>query len=465
MRRTLTLTERATYALMAAVLLTPLMALPLQAGDTTRLEGVITDNGGKPLEKVEVWFENASIKQKRVGPVKSNKKGHYVHPFLDIGPDWRVIPSLSGYKVLKVSWRIVDSQRNDRGKSEALMDSKQEIPPVHPVPVGSDGVNEVNFVMVKDAEFNDALRQALAQRQGGAAPASGAPGTPAPAAPGTPAAPAPPGGAPAPAAAPSPAGAPAGGSGHNVSEALELMKAGKNEEAIPILQDYLEKNPNNGPLQFTLGKAFVMTKRYEEAVPALMKSLALKPDQAGAHFYLGIVHSSMGQDDEALKEFVAEIPISPNEDAAYSNAAALYEKQGKLDEALEYYKKAAEANPKRADLHASMAGIYEKKGNKTAAEAEYKALADIDPNNAAVTWYNIGALAKNNDRNEEAVRAFTKAVELDPNYAVAHRELGYALVKQGDFKGAAVHFNRYVALAPKASDAAEIRDMAKQLGQ
>jgi len=437
-------------ALLAAAMLVLGAPNPAHAADTTKVSGSVADASGTPLEKVEIWFENAKIQGKRVGPVKTSKKGKYIYPYLDVGiePEWRVVPKLPGYLVLKVSWKLIDSQRNDRGTSEAILNTKQEFPALHPVPVGDSGVNEVNFIMVKEADFNNALRQAVTATQGAtsAPQASAAPGSAAP--------------APV-AAAPAPTSPPA----RSVTEAVDLIKAGKSEEAIPILREYVEKNPENAPVQFTLGKACINTKQYDQAVPALQKALALKPDQPGAHFYLGIAYAQMGQDSEALREFEAEIPITPDQDAAYSNAAAIHEKMGNPDKALEYYRKASEIAPSRPELHASMAGIYEKKGNQAAAQAEYRALAEADPAHAAVTWFNIGAIAKNSDRNEEAVRAFQKAVELDPGYAAAHRELGYTLVKQGDFKGAVAHFNKYLDLAPKAPDAGEIRAMAKQLSR
>jgi len=431
-----------------AALLVTLGWAPAVAGDTTKVSGTITDAGGKPLAKVEVFFENAKIKEKKVGPVKTNKNGRYIHPFLDVGiePEWRVVPRLPGYMVLKVKWKLVDSERQDRGSNEVVLNSKQEFPAIHPVPVGSEGVNEVDFVMVKEEEFAGALRGAAVRKPGGSAPEAGA-ASPAGSTPG--------GEAPFP--------APPAAAGKSVGEALELLKAGKNEEAIPILKDYLEKTPNNAPIQFTLGKAYIVTKQYDLAIPPLAKSLAIDAGHAGSHFFLGIAYSEMGQDDDALKEFLAEIPISPNQDAAYSNAASIYEKQGKLDPAIEYYRKAVEINPTRAEMHASLAGLYEKKGDQAKAETEYKALADVDPAHASVTWYNIGAIARNNRKNGEAVRAFSKAVELDPQYAMAHRELGYALVQQGDFAAALTHFKKYLELAPKASDATAIQDTVRQL--
>jgi tetratricopeptide (TPR) repeat protein len=443
---------RKPFLLTTMTMLAAAAASPALATDTTKVTGLVVDASGAPLEKVEIWFENANIQGKRVGPVKTSKKGKYTYPYLDVGiePEWRVVPKLPGYLALKISWKLIDSQRNDRGTNEQILSTKQEIPAIHPVLVGDSGINEVNFVLVKEADFNNALRQAVASKQGGgAAPPAALPAAPAGSA--APSAPV----APAPEAPPS----------HTVTEAVDLIKAGKSDEAVPILKEYLEKNPENAAVQFTLGKAYINSKQFDQAIAPLQKTLAIKPDQPGAHFYLGIAYSQMGQDAEALKEFEAEIPISPEQDSAYSNAAAIYEKQGNLNKALEYYKKAAEIAPNRAELHASMATIYEKQGNQAAAQAEYKALAEADPAHAAVTWFNIGAIAKNSDRNEEAVRAFQKAVELDPAYAAAHKELGYALVKQGDFKGAVAQFNKYLELSPKAADAGEIRSMAKQLSQ
>jgi len=212
-------------ACLAGTLLTLAAGKPAHAEVTAKVTGVVTDDSGNPLEKVEVWFENATIQGKRVGPVKTSKKGKYTYPYLDISiePLWRVVPKLPGYLVLKVNYRLVDSQRNDRGANEAILNTKQEFPSIKPVPVGDVGVNEVNFVMVKEADFNNALRQAVATKQGGspatpsAAPAAGATAAPS----------APQAGAPA---------APTAPAAHNVTEAVDLIKAGKSDQAIPILK-------------------------------------------------------------------------------------------------------------------------------------------------------------------------------------------------------------------------------------
>jgi tetratricopeptide (TPR) repeat protein len=88
----------------------------------------------------------------------------------------------------------------------------------------------------------------------------------------------------------------------------------------------------------------------------------------------------------------------------------------------------------------------------------YQKVAAIDPRNAAILFYNIGVKAWNENRGKDATKAYQKAVEIDPNYAQAHRELARALMATQDFKGALAHFQEYLKLEPKAPDAKEIQD-------
>src|SRR4029078_9360035 len=92
-----------------------------------------------------------------------------------------------------------------------------------------------------------------------------------------------------------------------------------------------------------------------------------------------------------------------------------------------------------------------------AAERDHRVCA-IGARNAAILFYNIGVKAWNENRGKDATKAYQKAVEIDANYAQAHRELARALMAQTDFKGALAHFQEYLKLEPKAADAKEIQD-------
>lgn len=52
------------------------------------------------------------------------------------------------------------------------------------------------------------------------------------------------------------------------------------------------------------------------------------------------------------------------------------------------------------------------------------------------------------ERVEEAIKAFDKAIELDPKYAAAYNEKGYALACLEKHNGAIRCYNQAIALKP-----------------
>src|SRR5207245_9558211 len=115
-------------------------------------------------------------------------------------------------------------------------------------------------------------------------------------------------------------------------------------------------------------------------------------------------------------------------------------------------------DPTKTEAYLQAASIYEKRKDTPKANEMYQKVIALDPKNAAVSFFNIGVHAWNENRAKDATQAFKKAVEIDPSYAVAHRELARALMGSQDFDGALKHFQEYLKLSPQASDRKEIQD-------
>jgi hypothetical protein len=149
----------------------------------TRVRGKVVDHLGKPMAKVPIYFEAVDIK-KTVGPVRTNKTGEFIYATLDrsVARKWRVIPRLEGYKVVKVSYDLVDSGGEEVDKRELILGSKQEFPDLPLVLVGDAGRNVVDFMLAKEADFVAATQAEQRKResaQGGGTTAAGAPAPPA----------------------------------------------------------------------------------------------------------------------------------------------------------------------------------------------------------------------------------------------------------------------------------------------
>jgi tetratricopeptide (TPR) repeat protein len=433
--------------------------VPAFAEGLTKVKGKVVDKDGKPMAKVPIYFEAVDIK-KTVGPLRTNKEGAYLIATLDrtVAKTWKVVPKLEGYKVVKVTIEIVDSAGDELQKNEVLMGSKQEFPEIQLALVGDEGRNVVDFVLAKDADFVAAVqveqrkRQAAQAGAAGAAPAAGAPaGGAAPAAdagaPGAPAAP----DAAAPRITPELA--------QMLQKAKSLADAGNHVQAIELYRSFLAKDPTGNPAAYYyLGKSLFETDDDPTAAQAFSKGLELKQDMKGAHFYLGNIALRDDNATAAAAEYEKELTLSPDSDPVLYNLGQACYKMGDFDRAVAALDRAAVVNPQKPEILMLLATIHEQRNDKVKADEMYQKVAAIDPHNAAILFFNVGVKAWNENRPKEAVQAYRKAIEIDPSYAQAHRELGTALMASQDFAGALKHFQEYLTLNPKAPDAREIQE-------
>ena len=112
--------------------------------------------------------------------------------------------------------------------------------------------------------------------------------------------------------------------------------------------------------------------------------------------------------------------------------------------------------------------VYSKYGLHQKAAEHLQRVFELDPENAHMVFFNLGALIiKNDNRTEEdtrkAIGAFRKAVEINPSYARAYRELAFALLGVGDRAGAREALEQYVEVAPDAPDAKQMEALIKSL--
>jgi len=447
---------RTTMALFALLAILAAGAVPAFAEGLTKVRGKVVDKDGKPMAKVPIYFEAVDIK-KTVGPLRTNKEGEYLIATLDrtVAKKWRVIPKLEGYKVVKVTVELVDSSGNEFPKNENILGTKQEFPEIPLVLVGDEGRNVVDFVLARDADFVAAVQVEQRKRQTSQAGAAG--GSPAGGPPAAPAADTGAPGAPASHDAAAPKISPE--LAQMLQKAKSLADAGNHVPAIELYRSFLAKDPTgNPPAYYYLGKSLFETGDDAAATQAFSKGLELNKDMKGAHFYLGNIALRDDNANAAAAEYEKELTLSPDSDPVLYNLGQAYYAMGDPDRALAALDRAAVINPQKPEILMLQATIYEQRNDKLKADEMYQKVAAIDPHNAAILFFNVGVKAWNANRPKEAIQAYRKAVEIDPAYAQAHRELGTALMASQDFAGALKHFQEYLALNPKAPDAREIQE-------
>jgi Flp pilus assembly protein TadD len=136
------------------------------------------------------------------------------------------------------------------------------------------------------------------------------------------------------------------------------------------------------------GKELYRNDQDTEAVQALAEAVSQDPDLAEAHFRLALGYESLGKRDEA---------------------------EGEYKKAVETYKKYLEANPDDAEAHYALGQTYARLDRYSDAIREYREATkrkEDDPD----MYYDLGVAHTKLAQYDLAAAAFSKSLEIDPDY-------------------------------------------------
>ena len=104
--------------------------------------------------------------------------------------------------------------------------------------------------------------------------------------------------------------------------------------------------------------------------------------------------------------------------------------------------------PNDAYALASRAHLFAQLGRHDEAIVDATALTRAHPKRSAADWFNLAFLLEGAGRIDDAERAFTSAVELDPKLDRAWYGLGLVLIRQQRFEEAVLALKRNTELQP-----------------
>jgi arylsulfatase A-like enzyme/Tfp pilus assembly protein PilF len=187
--------------------------------------------------------------------------------------------------------------------------------------------------------------------------------------------------------------------------ALVEMENEQYQEAVPILEQVLEQEPNTPIALLQLGRAYMSLKEYQKAIAPLRSLVEKKPDDAFAryefgcalvktgnwaeaaphfeaavsqmtssammHFYLALVYQRTSRIPEATKEFQSALRLDPNNFPANLLLGRLFVTQQRATDALPFLRKAAKLRPDSIDAHRFLANVYAEMGQERKARREF----------------------------------------------------------------------------------------------
>jgi tetratricopeptide (TPR) repeat protein len=207
-------------------------------------------------------------------------------------------------------------------------------------------------------------------------------------------------------------------------------------EAEADFRHSLEVKPDNVEAVMNLG--ILQQKRLDlDGAIALLKQAAEIADRdpihgagyARVYTHLGQAFKAKGDSKAALAAFYQAVQMDHHDLDAINGIGVIYYERGKLDAARKWYEDAIKIDPLYLRAHTNLGNLLMAQGDLTSALAEWKLVLDSNRNDVAAI-NSMGMACVQLGQWDLAVRYFKRALEIDPEFDQAQRNLVAAIRHQ-----------------------------------
>jgi tetratricopeptide (TPR) repeat protein len=238
------------------------------------------------------------------------------------------------------------------------------------------------------------------------------------------------------------------------TEGFASIRRGELSQATAQLREASRRDPLNAPGEpesLARATAAFRAGEVDEARSQLESAIEQLPNSAEVHRVLGMVELADGDTASGISRLRAAVRLNPNDERARLSVASSLVESEQLDEAEHALLDALKALPTSGRAHYLLALTYQRQGRRAEALRELQAALLLHPLLGVNTIYRMmGTLQQDEQDLDGAAKSFAARVDLVPNAAEAHRELGKVYFRQGDDVRARAEFE--VTLLLDASD-------------
>ena len=246
---------------------------------------------------------------------------------------------------------------------------------------------------------------------------------------------------------------------------LYLNKSDK-VHAVSAFKLAQEMNPGNPYYNNSLAYAYVKAELYDDAIEYYQLAIKLNPDAEWTSIVchaLGAIYAEIKNNfDAAEATFNAGIILDPNNIDIQLSLGDLYMAQNDLDKAIKTYCDAVVTAPDNYLAYAKTGlALWEKDYLEEAIVAFHKSIEinpdfEISQNNLGVVYLDGIGVPK------DSIEYFKRAIEINPNYTLAYFNLARAYQAMGEKAQAAEYYQMTMDLN-KITEEMEEKDIRKRI--
>jgi tetratricopeptide (TPR) repeat protein len=238
--------------------------------------------------------------------------------------------------------------------------------------------------------------------------------------------------------------------GRNVSDAELAMELG--DRAINLAP----QDPRGYALK---AKALVWTGDSAGAIPIALQGREVDSAFAPIYSVLALAYANIGRYQQGLDNGEEAVRLDPMDADAHRSFAIALIYVGLREEAIRQLEDAVNINPKLPGPYFELAGQYNAADLIEEAVATYEEILTLDPQNARAmlrmceVYFKVGEA-------QQAQGYCDDALQVNPNYREAHRQLGMVRYSRRNYEGSIQAFEQCEALGSEEIQCYYLRGLA-----
>jgi tetratricopeptide (TPR) repeat protein len=232
-----------------------------------------------------------------------------------------------------------------------------------------------------------------------------------------------------------------------VAEARSDFQAGRYSDCREKLRQAVEQSSSSPALWSYLGLVDVQLNDLDAAISDFKKTVELAPDDSGSLFNLGLLYGRKGETASALAVYERGLKLQPDNAAANQNYALLLIADLRFRDAIPPLERLSREKPRDLAVHEALLQCYAKAGLNDAVARETQAVLAF-PDLTAPDGLRISKMLAQAGQTEPAKKVVAHVSAMTPESKEAHYDLGLLLLNENRYEEAVREFGRAVQLDP-----------------
>jgi tetratricopeptide (TPR) repeat protein len=210
--------------------------------------------------------------------------------------------------------------------------------------------------------------------------------------------------------------------------------------------------PKSAPIVLLLAHALLRTQQWAEAARAYEQAIAAGAAGYEAHFPFGQALKYSGQYAAAAVQFSRTLALKPNDPAATAELGEVKLALGEYTDAIAVLRRAAALSPASAQIANNLGCALKEAHLYSEAETVLSHAISLMPQ-LTDAWLNRGGVKQMQDRVDEAIKDYQKALTLGGKNGSVLFNMANAYDLKGDHEKAIKLYGRAIAAQPDFADA------------